>query len=108
MAEQLVLESLANRAWTMQESVLSNRIWHYTSDGLMWECNETQRYECGFGSGTADLNENPDILLRRPDVVLSDGHDINVSFGISMWNTYLDTSSLDEGGVLGFQRGRFQ
>ncbi|CAN8106461.1 unnamed protein product [Discula destructiva] len=87
-AEQLTPEPLAARAWCMQESVLSNRILHYTSDEMMWECNETQQCECGFGSGTADPNENPNILLRRPDVVLTDDHDMNF-FWRNMWSNYL-------------------
>ncbi|KAF3762905.1 HET-domain-containing protein, partial [Cryphonectria parasitica EP155] len=37
---------LAARAWCMQESVLSNRILHYTSDEMMWECNEAGWCEC--------------------------------------------------------------
>lgn len=86
--DSLRTEPLAARAWCMQESVLSNRILHYTSDELMWECNETQRCECGFGSGTADPNENPNILLRRPDVVLGNEHNMNF-FWRNMWSNYI-------------------
>lgn len=62
-------EPLACRAWCMQESVLSNRLLHYTMDELVWECNTHQRCECGVYSGPVDLTDNRNVLLRRPDMV---------------------------------------
>lgn len=98
--DHLTIEPLASRAWSMQESVLSNRILHYTSDELMWECNETQRCECGSSSGPADPTENPNILLRRPDVFLTENHDMNF-FWRNMWGNYLhiySRRSITDGG----------
>lgn len=64
-------EPLACRAWCLQESVLSNRLLHYTMDELVWECNTHQRCECDSEaySGPVDLDDNRNVLLRRPDLM---------------------------------------
>lgn len=96
-----VTEPLAARAWCMQESLLSNRLLHYTSDEMVWECNEARWCECGFGAGStgatgaaagaaagAEADENPNVVLRRSDVVPIDGLDENF-FWRTMWSNYL-------------------
>ena len=37
----------ADRGWTMQEELLSNRILYYTSSQMTWRCHEEQKWECG-------------------------------------------------------------
>lgn len=86
----VVTEPLAARAWCMQESLLSNRLLHYTSDEMVWECNEAQWCECGFGSATTVqmMDENPNVVLRRPDVVPI--HNLDENFFLrTMWSNYL-------------------
>lgn len=54
-----------NQGWCLQEAMLSNRIIHYTSKEIVWECNEIRRCECDSLS-----NIGPDTMflrtLRRP------------------------------------------
>lgn len=40
-------EPINMRAWTLPEAIFSNRMLHYTSEELVWECNEARWCECG-------------------------------------------------------------
>jgi hypothetical protein len=39
--------SLEQRGWTLQESILPTRILHFTSNEMVWECNNRNICECG-------------------------------------------------------------
>lgn len=83
-------EPIAERGWTLQESILSNRLLHYTTDELMWDCNETRRCECGNSVGASDVSENYNALLRRLDIPVSDEE-----WRIWMlWQGFVETFSL--------------
>lgn len=85
----VVTEPLAARAWCMQESLLSNRLLHYTSDEMVWECNEARWCECGSGAATAsEMEENPNVVLRRSDLIPIGEFDENF-FLRTMWSNYL-------------------
>lgn len=89
----VVSEPLAARAWCLQESLLSNRLLHYTSDEMVWECNQARRCECGFGSSAVFqqddmMNDNPNVVLRRSDVIPLGN--LDESFYLrSLWSAYL-------------------
>lgn len=82
-------EPLACRAWCMQESVLSRRVLHYTMDELVWECNTHHWCECGFASGPVDLMENPNVLLRRPNMMEATTVSPTTFFWRFMWSTWV-------------------
>lgn len=84
-------EPIAERGWTLQESILSNRILHYTTDELMWDCNETRRCECGNSVGATDVSENYNALLRRLDLPVGDVEEWRVWM---MWQGFVETFSL--------------
>jgi hypothetical protein len=46
---------LLQRAWVLQERVLSSRVLHYTHDELVWECLETTDCECAFLNTTRGI-----------------------------------------------------
>ncbi|KAI9704665.1 MAG: hypothetical protein M1820_005413 [Bogoriella megaspora] len=61
---------ITRRAWTLQESVLSNRVVHYTGNELVWECNEWYRCECGLAE--YQIEDDDDVtarLIRQPDLL---------------------------------------
>lgn len=84
-------ESIAERGWTLQESILSNRLLHYTTDELMWDCNETRRCECGNSIGASDISENYNALLRRLDIPISDVEEWRIWM---LWQGFVETFSL--------------
>jgi hypothetical protein len=43
-----VVGTLANRAWTWQESALSRRILNFAPSELIWECKSELKSECGY------------------------------------------------------------
>jgi hypothetical protein len=47
MSPVSLTEPINTRAWTLPEAILSNRMLHYTSEELVWECNEARWCECG-------------------------------------------------------------
>ncbi|RDW75391.1 hypothetical protein BP6252_06533 [Coleophoma cylindrospora] len=47
MSPMSLTEPINMRAWTLPEAILSNRMLHYTSEELVWECNEVRSCECG-------------------------------------------------------------
>lgn len=84
-------EPIAERGWTLQESILSNRLLHYTTDELMWHCNETRRCECGNSVGASDVSENYNALLRRLDIPVSDVEEWRIWM---LWQGFVETFSL--------------
>jgi Heterokaryon incompatibility protein (HET) len=63
-------EPICKRAWTLQEAVLSNRILLYTSEELVWECNEYYRCECGHNSTTIQPDDEFSYrAIRKPESV---------------------------------------
>ena len=40
-------EPLNRRAWSLSEVIFSNRMVHFTSSEMVWECNQIRRWECG-------------------------------------------------------------
>ena len=44
---------VASRAWIFQEQLLANRILHFTSNELVWECRTTTICECGRNNKTS-------------------------------------------------------
>lgn len=84
-------EPIAERGWTLQESILSNRLLHYTTDELMWDCNETRRCECGNSVGASDVSENYNALLRRLDIPVSDVEEWRIWM---LWQGFVETFSL--------------
>ncbi|KAI1318922.1 heterokaryon incompatibility protein-domain-containing protein [Xylariaceae sp. FL0255] len=43
----LLDEPLNRRAWALPEAIFSNRILHFTSTGMIWECNHARNLESG-------------------------------------------------------------
>lgn len=84
-------EPIAERGWTLQEAILSNRLLHYTTDELMWDCNETRRCECGSTIGPTDISDNYNALLRRLDIPVSDVEEWRIWM---MWQGFVETFSL--------------
>lgn len=84
-------EPIAERGWTLQESILSNRLLHYTTDELMWDCNEMRRCECGNSIGATDISENYNALLRRLDLPVSDIEEWRIWM---MWQGFVETFTL--------------
>lgn len=84
-------EPIAERGWTLQESILSNRLLHYTTDELMWDCNETRRCECGNSIGASDVSENYNALLRRLDIPVSEVEEWRIWM---LWQGFVETFSL--------------
>lgn len=84
-------EPIAERGWTLQESILSNRLLHYTTDELMWDCNETRRCECGNTLGATDISENSNALLRRLDLPISEIEEWHLWM---MWQGFVETFSM--------------
>ncbi|KAF4462599.1 heterokaryon incompatibility [Fusarium albosuccineum] len=39
-------QPIDQRGWTMQERLMSRRVLHFTTDELVWECNELTECEC--------------------------------------------------------------
>ncbi|TVY56194.1 hypothetical protein LCER1_G002513 [Lachnellula cervina] len=63
-------EPINCRAWTLQEGFLSNRILRYTSNELVWECNEWRHCECGLSSAPIEPDdEASNRSIRKPDMV---------------------------------------
>ncbi|KAI3392182.1 hypothetical protein diail_6100 [Diaporthe ilicicola] len=84
-------DPIAERGWTLQEAILSNRLLHYTTDEWMWDCNETRRCECGSAVEPFDPSENYSALLRRLDLPLSDVEEWRIWV---MWQGYVEIFSL--------------
>jgi hypothetical protein len=62
-------EPINRRAWTLQETLLSNRILRYNSNELIWECNEWRQCECGHGSAAIQTgDEASNRPIRKPNV----------------------------------------
>lgn len=53
---------LENRAWCLQERVLSRRIVHFAEQELFWECQEAKRCECGEIGGHNFAGHGPATL----------------------------------------------
>lgn len=53
---------LENRAWCLQERVLSRRIVHFAKQELFWECQEAKRCECGEIGGHNFTGHGPATL----------------------------------------------
>lgn len=45
--DTLLSSALSKRGWASQESILPNRIIHFTAHELIWECNKHCRCQCG-------------------------------------------------------------
>jgi hypothetical protein len=60
-------EPINKRAWTLQEAILSNRVLHYTSNEMVWECNEVRECECRQGCPVV-LDEESTRMLRSPEL----------------------------------------
>lgn len=55
------------RAWTLQENILSNRVLHFTSNELVWECNSWFGCECQYANeAIEDGDEISSRIVRRP------------------------------------------
>jgi len=63
-------EPINCRAWTLQEGFLSNRVLRYTSNELVWECNEWRQCECGVSSAPIGPDDEASSRsIRKPDIV---------------------------------------
>jgi len=54
-------EPLNRRAWSLSEMIFANRVIHFTSSGMVWECNEVRQYESGI---PYTFHENDDDSFR--------------------------------------------
>lgn len=68
-----------------------NHLLHYTTDELMWDCNETRRCECGRPIGAFDISDNYNALLRRLDLPVSDVEEWRIWM---MWQGFGETFSM--------------
>ncbi|KAK3375000.1 heterokaryon incompatibility protein [Podospora didyma] len=66
-AEEDALTPINQRAWTLQEALLSKRILHYTADEMVWECTTRRECECRLGRPVA-LDDSPTRLFRNVDL----------------------------------------
>lgn len=56
---------LSQRAWTLQERLLSPRIAHFTSQEILWECNSGTACECGtLRVSKDDVGLHNNVALR--------------------------------------------
>jgi Heterokaryon incompatibility protein (HET) len=61
---------LEDRAWCLQERILSTRIVHFSRDELVWECKCSTQCECGGISsreGAITLREHFEVFLQNED-----------------------------------------
>ncbi|KAL6408690.1 heterokaryon incompatibility protein [Ilyonectria robusta] len=58
-------EPLNRRAWSLAEVIFSNRIVHYTSLEMVWECNETRTWECGHSLAVENDDEDSFRIFRN-------------------------------------------
>lgn len=70
---------LLNRAWVLQERLLSSRIVHFTHQELVWECMEQLTCECGcirslWSPGHVPFDKD---LLYEPVLVRSSTQDVH-------------------------------
>ena len=74
---------ILSRGWCLQEAVLSNRILRYTSQEMVWECNEVRRCECeSLYDGSDELSLR---LLRRP----GDLGSVSLEIAYRLWKDIL-------------------
>lgn len=52
---------LENRAWCLQERILSRRIIHFAQHEFFWECQVSRRCECGEIGGIIGFDDAPTI-----------------------------------------------
>ena len=53
------------RAWTLQERLMSNRILHFTSNEMVWECNRKTECECRRQSSISRGRLNAIVLPNK-------------------------------------------
>jgi hypothetical protein len=46
-SDALISSPLSKRGWLLQESILPNRILHFTAEEVVWECNTHFQCQCG-------------------------------------------------------------
>lgn len=64
-------DAITKRAWTLPEAIFSNRVLHYTSDEMVWDCNERRFCECG--RTTIEVYETISFrIMRLPPENLKD------------------------------------
>ncbi|CAM1507479.1 Fc.00g071200.m01.CDS01 [Cosmosporella sp. VM-42] len=61
-------QPISHRAWTMQEHLMSRRVLHFTSDELVWECNELTECECRRQSDKSSRALAPSLMSNMEAV----------------------------------------
>jgi hypothetical protein len=61
-------EPLNIRAWSLGEAIFSNRILHYTSFEMVWECNEVRKCECGHSQIFQDDDVDSFRIFRNMEL----------------------------------------
>ncbi|KAK4452578.1 hypothetical protein QBC34DRAFT_292928, partial [Podospora aff. communis PSN243] len=58
-------EPLNRRAWSLSEVIFPNRMVHFTSVEMVWECNHIRRWECGRQEVIPDGNVSDSSISFR-------------------------------------------
>lgn len=79
-------EPLNRRAWALSEAALSNRIVHFTSNGMIWECNELRRHERGQFQLVDQNDADSFRMLRETDTA----QECSITDLYSKWKTFVE------------------
>ncbi|EPS40036.1 hypothetical protein H072_6164 [Dactylellina haptotyla CBS 200.50] len=61
-------EPLNKRAWSLSEVIFANRIVHFTSVMMVWECNEVRHCERGCSQNFQENDNDSFRLFRNPTI----------------------------------------
>ena len=61
-------EPLNRRAWSLSETIFANRVVHFTSSGVIWECNEARHYDRGFSHIFHEHNDDSFRVFRSEKI----------------------------------------
>ncbi|KAK0721828.1 heterokaryon incompatibility protein-domain-containing protein [Lasiosphaeria miniovina] len=107
------LAPINQRAWTLQEAVLSNRMLHYTADEMLWRCNALHACECRRGAPRA-IGDLPETVFRNvglfgratPPEAYTEWRNLLVSFSERLLSVDADKLSALSGMAQQFSRMR--
>ena len=68
-------EPLNRRAWSLSEMIFANRVVHFTSSGVIWECNEARHYDRGFSNIFREHNDDSFRVFRSEKIAKQSSKD---------------------------------